>query len=98
MERSVYMLSVVKLKGLGNSYANLRFLQNFFLRVLFKMEDAVEVKHEAQEELEIDLEDLEDEFIIDKEESESESELESDYGIANFIIMKVTVTVTVMLQ
>jgi len=62
------------------------------------MEDAVEVKHEAQEELEIDLEDLEDEFIIDKEESESESELESDYGIANFIIMKVTVTVTVMLK
>ena len=37
-------------------------------------------KHEAQEELKIDLEDLE-EFIIDEEESESESE--SDYGIAD---------------
>ena len=43
-------------------------------------EDVVEVEAEAQEELEIDffeLEDLENEFIIDKEESES------DYSIAD---------------
>jgi len=32
----------------------------------------VEAEHEAQEELEIDLEDLEDEFIIIEEESESD--------------------------
>jgi len=43
-------------------------------------EDVVEIKteHEAQEELEIDLKDLEDEFIIE-EGSESESESESDW-------------------
>jgi len=40
-------------------------------------EDVVEVEAEAQEELEIDLEDLENEFIIDEEESES------DYSIAD---------------
>ena len=46
-----------------------------------KYEDVVEVEaeHETQEELEIDLGDLEDEFIIDEEESESETE--SDYGM-----------------
>ena len=67
----------MKLKG--NIYANLQFLQNFFLRVLFKIEyeDVVEIKakHEAQEELEIDLKDLEDDFIIVKEKSESESDI-----------------------
>jgi len=41
----------------------------------------VEAKHEAQEKLEIDLEDLEDEFLIIEEESKPESEL--DYGIMN---------------
>jgi len=39
----------------------------------------VKAEHEAQEELKIDLEDLEDEFI----NVESESELKSDYGIAD---------------
>ena len=61
------------------------FSKIFFLWVLSKIEyeDIVEIeaKHEVQEELEIDLEDSEDEFIIDEEESESEPE--SDYGIAD---------------
>ena len=53
MERSVYTLSIVKLIGLRKYiYANLQFFQNFFLRVLFKMEyeDVVEVEaeHEAR--------------------------------------------------
>jgi len=43
-------------------------------------EDVIEVEaeHEAQEELEIDLEDLEDEFIIIEEESESDSFYENN--------------------
>ena len=63
------------------TYTNLQFFQNFFFRILFKIEYEhiveIEVQYEAQEELEIDLEDLEYKFIIDEEESES------DYDIAD---------------
>jgi len=79
MERSVNTLSAVK--GLRESICESSIFQNFFLRVLFKIEyeDVVEIeaKHEAQEELEINLEDLENEFMIDEKESES------DCGIAD---------------
>ena len=79
MERSVYTLFVVKLKGLREYIPESPIFSKFYLRVLFKMEyeDVVEieVEHETQEELEIDLEDSEDEFIIDEEKS--------DYGIAD---------------
>ena len=79
MERSVNTLSAVK--GLREYICESSIFQNFFLRVLFKIEyeDVVEIEaeHEAQEELEINLEDLENEFMIDEKESES------DCGIAD---------------
>jgi len=52
-----------------------KFFSSSFIKIEYEDVVEIEAEHEAQEELEIDLEDLEDDFIIVKEKSESESDI-----------------------